>query len=68
MFKKSILTKQKKGFRRNKKMKKLLIIMISGMFLFSGLVFAGEKAPQKVVDLAHSKLVKLGEDPLTWLR
>ncbi len=45
-------------------MKKLFVIMISGMFLFAGLAFAGEKAPQKVVDLAHSKLVKLGEDPV----
>ena len=45
-------------------MKKLFIIMISGMFLFVGSAFAGEKAPQKVVDLANEKLAKLGEDPV----
>jgi hypothetical protein len=30
---------------------------------FSGVLFAAEEAPQKVVDLANSKLVKLGSDP-----
>jgi len=55
---------KKKNLGGTKKMKKLFVIMISGMFLFAGLAFAGEKAPQKVVDLANSKLVKLGEDPV----
>lgn len=45
-------------------MKKLFIILVSAIFLVSGAAFAGEKAPQKVVDLAHSKLIKLGEDPV----
>ena len=36
------------------------------MFLAAGtgMVFAGEKAPQKVVDLSNSTLAKLGTDPL----
>jgi len=45
-------------------MKKVFVLMIIGMFLFAGLAFAGEKAPQKVVDLAKSELAKLGEDPV----
>jgi hypothetical protein len=45
-------------------MKKTLILTVMGIFLITtaGLVQAGEKAPQKVVDLANSKLAKLGTD------
>ena len=45
-------------------MKKIFVLLVIGMFLFAGLAFAGEKAPQKVIDLAKSKLAKLGEDPV----
>ena len=47
-------------------MKKVMIFLVIGMFLVTGagVVLAGEKAPQKVVDLANSNLVKLGEDPV----
>lgn len=45
-------------------MKKAFVLLVIGMFLFAGLAVAGEKAPQKVVDLAKSKLAKLGEDPV----
>ena len=46
------------------KMRKALVILVSAVFLFAGSAFAGEKAPQKVVDLANSELVMLGEDPV----
>lgn len=45
-------------------MKKISVFFVVGMFLFAGLAFAGEKAPQKVIDLAKSKLSALGEDPV----
>ncbi len=47
-------------------MKKVLTLMVIGMFLIAGagMAFASEKAPQKVVDLANSKLAKLGTDPV----
>ena len=47
-------------------MKKALTIIIIGMFMAAGtgMLFAGEKAPQKVVDLSNSTLPKLGTDPL----
>ena len=45
-------------------MKKVLMLMAMGMFLFAGLAFASEKAPQKVIDLANTRLAKLGEDPV----
>lgn len=47
-------------------MKRTLTLMIVGMFLFAGIgmVNAGEKAPQKVVDLANSVLAKHGTDPV----
>jgi hypothetical protein len=47
-------------------MKKALTLIIVGMFLMAGtqMVFAAEKASQKVVDLAHSTLAKLGTDPV----
>jgi hypothetical protein len=45
-------------------MKKGLILMVIVMFLGVGakMVSAAEKAPQKVVDLAYSKLVQLGTE------
>lgn len=45
-------------------MKKKDLIVIACVFLFavSSVAFAGEKAPQKVVDLANSKLVPYGSD------
>jgi hypothetical protein len=45
-------------------MKKALILTVMGIFLITGagFVYAGEKAPQKVVDLANTKLAKLGID------
>ncbi len=47
-------------------MKKALTLIIIGMFLVAGtgIVFAGEKAPQKVVDLSNATLAKLGTDPV----
>ena len=47
-------------------MKKRFTLIVVGLFLVSGagLALAGEKAPQKVVDLAHSKLATLGTDPV----
>ncbi len=47
-------------------MKKVLVLMAVGVFFLisSGVVFAGEKAPQSVVDLANSTLAKLGGDPV----
>ncbi|MDA3788354.1 MAG: PDC sensor domain-containing protein [Desulfobacula sp.] len=47
-------------------MKKTMTVMIIGMFFIAmaAMVSAGEKAPQKVVDLANSTLVDLGTDPV----
>ena len=47
-------------------MKKTFVFIIAGLFLVAGggMALAGEKAPQKVVDLAQSKLVNLGADPV----
>ncbi len=47
-------------------MRKAFVLMAVGVFFLvsSGTVFAGEKAPQSVVDLANSTLAKLGEDPV----
>lgn len=42
----------------------LNITIIICTFLFCGFAIAGEKAPQKVIDLANSELAKLGEDPV----
>ena len=43
---------------------KRIAVLIVGIFAFSvGSVWAGEAAPQKVIDLANSVLVKYGEDP-----
>lgn len=48
------------------KMRKVMTVLLAGMFLITGLtvVCAGEKAPQKVVELANSKLAALGTDPV----
>ena len=47
-------------------MKKAITMIVVSMFLViaSAAVYAGEKAPQKVVDFAHSELAKLGSDPV----
>ena len=47
-------------------MKKVFTLMVVSMFLVAGggMALAGEKAPQKVIDLAQSSLVKLGSDPV----
>lgn len=47
-------------------MKKALTLIIIGMFFVVGvsMVYAGEKAPQKVVDLANTKLTAIGTDPV----
>lgn len=47
-------------------MKKRTVVMVTLLCatLGVGLAMAGEKAPQKVVDLANSTLVKLGTDPV----
>ena len=47
-------------------MKKVFALIVAGLFLVAGgsMALAGEKAPQKVVDLAQSNLMKLGSDPV----
>ena len=47
-------------------MKKFIIAIMTSVFIIgiSGMAGAVEKAPQEVVDLANSTLVKLGEDPV----
>ena len=47
-------------------MKKITMLITLGLFLFVGLgtVHAGEKAPQKVIDLANSTLAGHGMDPV----
>ena len=47
-------------------MKKVSIFLIIGLILAvgSGIAYAGEKAPQGVVDLANSTLAKFGTDPI----
>jgi len=47
-------------------MRKVFTFMLIGMFLVAGvgMVCAGEKAPQKVVDLANAKLAAFGTDPV----
>ena len=47
-------------------MKKALILIFVSMFMIVGVgnVCAGEKAPQKVVDLANSTLAEHGTDPV----
>jgi hypothetical protein len=47
-------------------MKKASIFLIIGLILAvgSGIAYAGEKAPQGIVDLANSTLAKFGTDPM----
>lgn len=47
-------------------MKKVFAFLLIGMFLAVGasMVYAGEKAPQKVVDLANAQLAAIGTDPV----
>lgn len=47
-------------------MKKALCVLVAGMLFAAapGLVSGAEKAPQKVVDLAQTELVKMGTDPI----
>jgi len=47
-------------------MKKILTVMITGLFFLAGVIAAnaGEKAPQNVIDLAHSTLAAFGTDPV----
>jgi len=47
-------------------MKKVTMFITLGLFLFvcAGMVNAGEKAPQKVIDLAKSTLANVGMDPV----
>lgn len=46
-------------------MKKLFVLMVIGVFFVMGTaaVYAREKAPQKVYDLANEKLAAIGADP-----
>ena len=45
-------------------MKKVVLALVIGLLVvIAGMLTAGEKAPQCVVDLAHSELVNLGTDP-----
>ena len=46
-------------------MQRALTMIVIGMFIIAGagISLAGEKAPQKVVDLANSKLADIGKDP-----
>jgi len=47
-------------------MKKSLVfvVVVTLLTMHPGGLSAGEKAPQAVIDLTHSKLVKLGTDPI----
>jgi hypothetical protein len=47
-------------------MKKSFALILTGLFLVSvvGYAIGGEKAPQKVVDLANAKLAAFGTDPV----
>ena len=47
-------------------MKKTLTLIVIGLLFVAGTgsALAAEKAPQKVVDLAHTKLAALGTDPV----
>jgi hypothetical protein len=50
----------------NKMKKNFCVFLAVGLFLvlMTSVSFAGEKAPQKVVDLANSTLVAIGGDPI----
>jgi len=55
----------KKTRKGEKKMKKALVFILTGMFLVAGFNLAlAEKAPQKVIDLANGELAKVGTDPV----
>ena len=44
---------------------RMIMVVLMGLLLLSGaVVWAGEAAPKKVVDLANSDLVKYGSDPV----
>jgi hypothetical protein len=43
-------------------MKNIIAITVMSIFLLTTFVFAGEKAPQKVFDLANKELAKHGDD------
>jgi hypothetical protein len=47
-------------------MKKLLMLLFIGFCLVigNGMAAAGEKAPQKVIDMANTELSKMGTDPV----
>ena len=47
-------------------MKKSSVFLATGLFLafVFAITYAGEKAPQKIVDLANSTLAKFGTDPI----
>ena len=47
-------------------MKKVFTLIIAGLFFVTsaGLAFAGEQAPQRVIDLANTTLAALGTDPV----
>jgi hypothetical protein len=47
-------------------MKRIFIglVMVSVFLTGAGICFGGEKAPQKIIDYANSKLVKWGTDPV----
>ena len=42
----------------------LFLTVLMVFTAFSGVLYAGEKAPQEVIDLANKKLAKLGQDPV----
>jgi hypothetical protein len=48
-----------------KNMRKIFLLFVMGMFVIAGAgaTLAAEKAPEKIINLAHSNLVKLGTDP-----
>jgi hypothetical protein len=48
------------------KMKKLVSLLAVSVFILTGsaVVFAAERAPQKVIELANSKLAAFGTDPV----
>lgn len=46
-------------------MKKIvMVVFVTFLAAVSTIIYAAEKAPQEVIDLAHSELVKLGTEPI----
>lgn len=47
-------------------MRKIFLLLVMGMFVIAGagVTLGTEKAPEKIVNLAHSSLVNLGTDPI----